>query len=406
MDNSNRPTSLRVPLLFAVALLMRLAVVWLTVRAHPASWFFDQANELARLAESLRAGHGLSSPFGGSTGPSAFLSPGYPALVAAVFAIFHPYSQASAAALMLLQALFGAGTVVVLMLLARRAFGVRTANIAGAIWAVSPPLLWLPTLFWESSLSILLAASLAALALRCAESPTSSRWLAAGVLAAFALSVNPSLLPIIICCSGWAIYRTRSRSITAPIIGILVCVLLSTPWVLRNQRQLHAFIPLRDNLGYELWQGNRPGSDGFFLPELHPNVNHQEFGRYQELGEVAYMREKSAMAMETIRGNPARFLGLTLKRCFYFWTGVIRHSSAFIVEYIVITSLSGFSGLALLWRRDRQLAIFFLLPLLFFPLPYYITHPDFRFRLVLDPLLTVLAAYAFTRETTTDSLTQ
>jgi len=36
----------------------------------------------------------------------------------------------------------------------------------------------------------------------------------------------------------------------------------------------------------------------------------------------------------------------------------------------------------------------FLLPLLLFPLPYYITHAEFRYRLVVDPLLTVLAAYA------------
>jgi hypothetical protein len=33
-----------------------------------------------------------------------------------------------------------------------------------------------------------------------------------------------------------------------------------------------------------------------------------------------------------------------------------------------------------------------LLPLLLFPLPYYITHPDFRFRLVLDPILIALTA--------------
>ena len=39
----------------------------------------------------------------------------------------------------------------------------------------------------------------------------------------------------------------------------------------------------------------------------------------------------------------------------------------------------------------------FLLPLLVFPLPYYITHPDFRFRLLLDPLLTILSAYAVYR---------
>jgi hypothetical protein len=40
-------------------------------------------------------------------------------------------------------------------------------------------------------------------------------------------------------------------------------------------------------------------------------------------------------------------------------------------------------------------AALFLLPLLLFPLPYYITHAEFRYRLVVDPLLTILAASAF-----------
>jgi hypothetical protein len=36
------------------------------------------------------------------------------------------------------------------------------------------------------------------------------------------------------------------------------------------------------------------------------------------------------------------------------------------------------------------------LPLLLFPVPYYVTHAEFRYRLNIDPLLTVVAAYAVT----------
>jgi len=39
-------------------------------------------------------------------------------------------------------------------------------------------------------------------------------------------------------------------------------------------------------------------------------------------------------------------------------------------------------------------AVLFGLPLLLFPIPYYITHAEFRYRLALDPILTILAAYA------------
>ena len=48
-------------------------------------------------------------------------------------------------------------------------------------------------------------------------------------------------------------------------------------------------------------------------------------------------------------------------------------------------------------RRERWFAVLMALPLLLFPAPYYITHAEFRYRLNIDPLLTILAAYAVTR---------
>jgi len=45
-------------------------------------------------------------------------------------------------------------------------------------------------------------------------------------------------------------------------------------------------------------------------------------------------------------------------------------------------------------QRRFSLVILFGVPFLLFPLPYYITHAEFRYRLALDPLLTILAAYA------------
>jgi hypothetical protein len=63
--------------------------------------------------------------------------------------------------------------------------------------------------------------------------------------------------------------------------------------------------------------------------------------------------------------------------------------------HAVLTSLLGAVGLLFLFRsRQRAYAVLFGLPLLLFPFPYYITHAEFRYRLNIDPLLTVLAACA------------
>jgi hypothetical protein len=392
-----RPSGrLRLVPITALALVLRVAVVALTASSHSAQWFFGQASELTSLATSLVSDGCLCSPFGGATGPSAFLSPGYPAIVAAVFALLHPSSYAAAIAIMLLQAVFGAATAAVLMLFTRRAFSIPAANLAGLVWALSPPAIFLPTLFWETSLSVLLATALVTLALYLADHPTLRAGAAFGMMMAAALCVNPSLLPIALCSLGWVTYRLRQRSLAAPVLAAMLWIALSTPWALRNARELHSFIPLRSNLGYELWQGNRPGSDGFFEPALHPNVNSIEFAKFQQLGEVSYMADNSAEARSYIAGNPGHFLALTAKRAFDFWTGIVRNSAGLVVGYIVLTTLLGFAGLTRLWLRDRSLAALLTLPLIFFPLPYYITHPDFRFRLVLDPILIALVAYWLT----------
>jgi len=158
---------------------------------------------------------------------------------------------------------------------------------------------------------------------------------------------------------------------------------------------MHAFIPMRTNMGYELWQGNGPQSHGFFNPILHPNINQTEFNRYASLGELGYMQEKSALTHQAIQADPARFIRLTLKRFACFWTGFSnRPSSFFVLAHIMFTTLFAGVALVLLIKRRSPVALLFLLPLLVFPIPYYITHPDFRFRLVLDPIATILTAYA------------
>lgn len=180
-----------------------------------------------------------------------------------------------------------------------------------------------------------------------------------------------------------------------PLLGLLVLLVVFAPWPIRNARVMHAFIPLRSNFGYELWQGNRPGGDGIFHDAFYPLKNKAEYADYASRGEIAYMHEKSDLAKAYIRAKPDEFLKLCIARVARFWTGSGSPGNAGLMEaYICITSFLGLAGLILLFRMRRSTAIFFSLPIALFPLPYYITHPDFRFRMLLDPLLTILAAYA------------
>src|SRR3984957_16875330 len=162
--------------ILVVALGARLLVVWFAVESFPHNWLYSRGIELGTLAQSLVAGQGLSSPFGGSTGPTALLAPGYPAVIALFFLIFGSFTFTAAIAVMGMQLLFGVMTVLLIMRVAQRCFGNRTANLAGTFWAVSLPLIWMPTIFWETCLSTLLMVGMISLALRCEQRPSELLW--------------------------------------------------------------------------------------------------------------------------------------------------------------------------------------------------------------------------------------
>jgi hypothetical protein len=376
------------------ALLLRLVVAYIVLFVYPRNWLFSKAPDLGYLAHSLATGRGLGSPFGGATGPSAFVAPGYPTLLAAIFRIFGSYTFAAAATIIGLQTLFALLTILALMRVARATLGANTANLAGVFWSISPPLLWLPVILWETSLSILLMTVMAALALRGAGKAGNAFWLMTGAYCGSAMLVNPSLMLALCSMLVWAAYRSGCLRSGKPWLALVGLIVVFAPWPLRNARVLHAFIPLRSNFGYEIWQGNHQGSDGLFDATIEPLQNKKEYAEYASLGEVAYMRQKTALAAAYIRAHPTAFLRLCARRVIRFWTGTgSRENSGAIALFASLTSFLGLAGLTLLFRQRHPAASLFLVPLLLFPLPYYLTHPDFRFRLVLDPLLTILTAH-------------
>jgi 4-amino-4-deoxy-L-arabinose transferase-like glycosyltransferase len=398
---TNAPRDSVRPHTFAIVFLAftaRLLVLWFVVERFPHRWLYSRGIELGTLAQSLLTGQGLSSPFGGSTGPTALLAPGYPAVIALVFRIFGSFTFSSAIAVMVMQVLFSVMTVLLIMHVAQRCFDSRTADLAGVFWAVSLPLLWMPTIFWETCLSTLLLVGMIDLVLRCEQKPGRFLWALMGGYCGLAALVNPALLMALLALLGWAAWQTRKTLRYSPLLGLLVLLLIFAPWPIRNARALGTFIPLRSTVGFELWMGNRAGATGFLDESIFPLFNRWEYEQYVAKGEAAYMGEKSALAKKYMRAHPAEFLRLSEVRFTRFWSGAgTRDGSPFFVLHAVLTTALGAMGIWRLWQRRRfNVAVLFLLPLLLFPLPYYITHAEFRYRLVVDPLLTVLAAYAAT----------
>lgn len=342
----------------------------------------DWGFEDIAVAFSLHAGHGFSSPFFSDSGPTAFLAPGYPILLAGIVSLFGKGS-AAATAIVVMQEIFSLLTVVLVVNIARLHFGQRAANIAGLLCALAPPFLIAPIAIWDTALSALLLAGFFA-----AASPMQlcrMKFVPAGAACAIAGLVNPSLLPALWAICGWTAWKKRA----IPWAGIATFLIVFLPWPMRNALTMHRFIPLRTNFGYELWMGNHPGGDGDFVESMNPMMSAQEREDFVRKGELAYMHEKGSLAKAYIAAHPGRFLQLTLKRAVQFWAGIQKGSNSMTLPL----TLLAFAGLAMTWPR-RSLVLLYLLPLMIFPLPYYITHVNVRFQYVIDPLLAVLAGHA------------
>jgi hypothetical protein len=298
--------------------------------------------------------------------------------------------------IMLRQIFLNLLTIWFMMYIARCLFDQRVAAISGLVWACSLPLIWMPTIFWDTSIAICMLIGLVAFVLHFRNAMTIPRWLFLGAYCAVLALINPALLLVLIAIAGWLCYQQPRAQRSRSAVAALAFLVVFSPWPIRNARVFHAFIPLRTTVGFELWMGNRPGATGYLDESLFPSFNKRELADYKAQGELGYTAHKSEMAKEYIVGHPAIFARLTAVRVARYWMGTgAQGGSPIFALHAIVTSVLGFIGLFWLFRRHRLAAgLLFALPFLLFPLPYYITHAEFRYRLALDPMLTILAAYA------------
>ena len=85
-------------LIVVIALALRLAEMTFlySEQLSPARDHWQFGYETGRIARSIVEGKGFSNPLFGDTGPTAWMTPVYPYLVAGIFKIFGVYTKTSA----------------------------------------------------------------------------------------------------------------------------------------------------------------------------------------------------------------------------------------------------------------------------------------------------------------------
>jgi Dolichyl-phosphate-mannose-protein mannosyltransferase len=378
----------------------------------------DYGYEASQIASSVAGGHGFGNPYPLiQTGPTALMPPGYIYLLAGIFKIFGIHTTASYLAATTLTGLLSTLMCIPIFFLGRRVAGDAVGLGAAALWAVFPTAVLFTTGaisgVWDTALTALLAAIVLLVTLRLRDSDRTGAWIGYGVLCALALEVNPAILsviPFLFAWLAWNLYQRRQQPhprawLRLPALAALVIVLGCAPWAARNWITFHRFIPFRSNLGLELWLGNNKYEDHDLFPDTRsPYTSWIETRRYAEIGEIAFMREKKAEAIQYIAAHPWLTVRSVYTRFVVIWTGTsvrvediwpmmdwaMRISFAANAAFVIL----GWAGLLAMFRQRHRYAWPFLIYLAFYPAVYYITHATLRYRNSIDPALAVLATYA------------
>jgi hypothetical protein len=372
--------------------------------------------ETGNIAYSLAHGQGFGGVFRMDTGPTAWLAPIYPLVIAGIFKIFGIFTTRALFAAVFLNIIFSSTACIPVFFAAKRIAGLGTAAFAAWLWALFPNAIMVPfEWIWDTALSALLAATILWATLKLAESERVRDWCAYGLLWGFALMTNPALGTLLPFLLGWLAWpdmlayrgsggsESRRRwKLVALVAGaaILCCV----PWTIRNYTAFHRFIPLRSNLPFELWLGNNDIFDEHARNGRKFITRTEETRRYAQLGETAYTQEKWELSTSFMTSHRSLALRLVGKKCVIFWTGMasplktFRETDSNLVRAIMLssflTAIGSLFGIVSLWRARSAVTFPLAMFPLIFPCLYYVTHADLRYRHPIDPVLCLLTAIA------------
>src|ERR1700733_6925178 len=156
-----RRAATSLPLIVLVALLLRAGFAWDYVgqNSRHALAVLPFLQESGNIAASLASGHGFSSPFRIETGPTAWMPPAYPWLLAGIFRVFGVRTFASFLAAVVLNIICSVLTCVPILYVGKRVAGLTVAALAACLWAFFPnAILNAFESMWDASLAALLAA--------------------------------------------------------------------------------------------------------------------------------------------------------------------------------------------------------------------------------------------------------
>jgi hypothetical protein len=280
--------------------------------------------EYFNIAKAMVAGNGFANPFYDNTGPTAWMPPVLPTVLAALLWITDGDNDVVMAVYIFMQVYVLVATGILVLILISRStsvLGTWVAAIIFFIWTINDFHIWFQ--FTHDCFMVLLALDLLVAGL-CLFTPYRNKKNAAawGFCGGFIAMINPAVALAWGVLSFALAWNQKSWSRWA--VAVAVAGLTVSPWVARNYYCFGRLIPVKSNAAYEFWQSQYLTRDGLLEGGVfsgHPYAsNGPERHAYKEMGEMAFLDRKSELFWKAVRENPedfadrvaTRFLAATL----------------------------------------------------------------------------------------------
>jgi len=376
----------------------------------------EPSEEEVVLAQGLARGWGFVTPVRArdefSSDPSAYSAPAYPCFLSGLIRLSGIVSESQPLpyrAGLIINALAGAVAVFLMATIVGSIGGWRAFLVMGVIGSFWPTLIRGSLRLWDTAFTVIVIVVGIGLALNPIPGHGSRREAAGwGALWGLCGLLNPITVPFFGLAAVGRLWNPRAAAESTRRVLLLGLVAAATvsPWLVRNAVVFKRFVPIRNTLGYTLWVGNLPGSDGTVdtIYKRSPFDNMDERQILRPMGEDAYMRMRSADGLRNIRAEPGRFIRLSFHRLDLLLFGNSRKptrlfgysfpmiSGVNVVKVVLNVTLFALAiwG-SIRWGCWRGVTICWI-GLTLMALPFVVTHVSPNYRVYLDPVLLVLAA--------------
>ncbi len=275
------------------------------------AWIYQHLGaEYYNVARALADGRGFSDPFGEPTGPTAWMPPVFPAIIALCLSIFETRSAATTAIISL--------TNVALVVIGVVIYSVcrRAATWLSPLVAVVFYLLWISVFnfsFFRFTHDVWLIALLVAMMCLAVSRLMSSQAvpvLAWGVLAGGATLVSPAVAAAWCALSAYLFWRAKAQRRQWLLAGA-IALSIATPWTVRNALVFERFIPAKSNAGFELYLANVAYPSGIYDTRAlisHPHNDPVLRFQYAQLSEGTYIALHQREFFTALKARPLDYL--------------------------------------------------------------------------------------------------